>query len=280
MNEDLKHSHHGRIYDNFLMHYKYVKREKIAGAKKGENQWKYYYKDDDERTNSAKESVQNTLSNQIAATAQKIEEAAEKTNAHNPNKNVGVRGTFIDKIKDLLGYDEKADYERKSAKLDNVQEAMAKSKERLDKAHGEYADATSELENKKSALEDAEQKEKKAQKAYDRTIGTKFEEQRKSQLDEAIKERKTAEKECNYAQYKVDAAEKVIKQINSAQDDYMARIDAIYGEYQISKDSYETTMAYKISELHEKTNASIDAGKKAMSELLEEVDRKVRKSKR
>lgn len=33
-NKDLIHRHNSRIYDNFLMHWKYAKREKIVGAKK------------------------------------------------------------------------------------------------------------------------------------------------------------------------------------------------------------------------------------------------------
>jgi hypothetical protein len=40
MDNNLKHSYHGRIYDNFLMHWKYIKREKVGGK------WKYTYKDD------------------------------------------------------------------------------------------------------------------------------------------------------------------------------------------------------------------------------------------
>ena len=39
-------NHNQQVYGNFLIHWKYIKREKIAGAKKGESQWKYFYKDD------------------------------------------------------------------------------------------------------------------------------------------------------------------------------------------------------------------------------------------
>lgn len=41
--------YNSRVYDNFLIHWKYVKREKIAGAKKGETQWRYWYKEPDEQ---------------------------------------------------------------------------------------------------------------------------------------------------------------------------------------------------------------------------------------
>ena len=39
-NKNLTKSYHSRIYDNFLMHWKYIKREKVNGK------WKYTYEDD------------------------------------------------------------------------------------------------------------------------------------------------------------------------------------------------------------------------------------------
>lgn len=44
--KNLTQSHHSHIYDNFLMHWKYIKREKVNGK------WKYYY-DDGEKTKGA-----------------------------------------------------------------------------------------------------------------------------------------------------------------------------------------------------------------------------------
>ena len=38
--KDLISSHHSNVYDNFLMHWKYIKREKVG------DKWKYTYKDD------------------------------------------------------------------------------------------------------------------------------------------------------------------------------------------------------------------------------------------
>lgn len=38
--KDLTTLHHSRVYDNFLMHWKYIKREKVG------DKWKYTYKDD------------------------------------------------------------------------------------------------------------------------------------------------------------------------------------------------------------------------------------------
>ena len=45
--KNLKQRHNSRIYDNFLMHWKYTKREKIG------DKWKYYYDDDAARKNGS-----------------------------------------------------------------------------------------------------------------------------------------------------------------------------------------------------------------------------------
>lgn len=76
--------HNRRVYDNFLVHWKYVKREKIAGAKKGEKQWKYYYslKDAVEGAKTRAEDVANTVKSKVEAAANeaknKISESVEK----------------------------------------------------------------------------------------------------------------------------------------------------------------------------------------------------------
>lgn len=67
--------HNSKVYDNFLIHWKYIKREKIPGAKKGEKQWKYWYKDDEKRSNSAKETAQNTLDDLIDGVKKKSEKS-------------------------------------------------------------------------------------------------------------------------------------------------------------------------------------------------------------
>lgn len=53
--DDLSSAHYSKVYDNFLMHWKYIKREKIQGAKKGENQWRYYYKEDTNQDSKSKD---------------------------------------------------------------------------------------------------------------------------------------------------------------------------------------------------------------------------------
>ena len=84
-NKDLIHRHNSRIYDNFLMHWKYVKREKIVGAKKGENKWKYFYKN---------------------------------------NKTGNNTKSIIDKAKDALGFDEKDNLTNAKKNLDDASNRM------------------------------------------------------------------------------------------------------------------------------------------------------------
>ena len=84
-NKDLIHRHNSRIYDNFLMHWKYVKREKIVGAKKGENKWKYFYKNDKTGNNTK---------------------------------------SIIDKAKDALGFDEKDNLTNAKKNLDDASNRM------------------------------------------------------------------------------------------------------------------------------------------------------------
>ena len=52
--KNLTQSHHSRIYDNFLMHWKYIKREKVDGK------WKYYY-DNGKNTLASKNEAESAL---------------------------------------------------------------------------------------------------------------------------------------------------------------------------------------------------------------------------
>ena len=76
-NKSLQESHNSRIYSNFLVHWKYVKREKIQGAKKGENQWKYFYtevsKSDSSKTSLASDDKKRRK------IAERVEKAAEES---------------------------------------------------------------------------------------------------------------------------------------------------------------------------------------------------------
>ena len=70
MNEkDLASLHHSRVYDNFLMHWKYIKREKVG------DKWKYTYKDDLKNASSA---VTDKIKNVPKAVTVKVAENTEK----------------------------------------------------------------------------------------------------------------------------------------------------------------------------------------------------------
>ena len=69
-NKDLTTLYHSRIYDNFLMHWKYIKREKVG------DKWQYTYKDDlKTATNAATAKIKNApkaASAKIAANTEKV----------------------------------------------------------------------------------------------------------------------------------------------------------------------------------------------------------------
>ena len=68
--KDLTTLHHSRVYDNFLMHWKYIKREKVG------DKWQYTYKDDlKTATNTATAKIKNVpkaASAKIAANTEKV----------------------------------------------------------------------------------------------------------------------------------------------------------------------------------------------------------------
>ena len=68
--KDLTTLHHSRVYDNFLMHWKYIKREKVG------DKWQYTYKDDlKTATNTATAKIKNVpkaTSAKIAANTEKV----------------------------------------------------------------------------------------------------------------------------------------------------------------------------------------------------------------
>ena len=83
--KDLTTLHHSRVYDNFLMHWKYIKREKVG------DKWQYTYKDDlKTATNAATAKIKNApkaASAKIAANTEKVKNSItsmigqQKTNA-------------------------------------------------------------------------------------------------------------------------------------------------------------------------------------------------------
>lgn len=260
-------TYHRNVYDNFLIHWKYVKREKVNGK------WKYYYKTDEEREHDAKEAVQETLGNFVAAIKPKTE---NKERSQNPNAKV-VKGSIIDKVKDMLGYDEKADYEKQEAKLEKARAVTAKSKERLDKAQNKYSEATSELEQKKSDLDAAMKNEKRAEKAYVEKRGAESDQQKKKNLENAMDARKDAEKEYETAKHKADMAAKALNQTDSAYAEFTARTQHVYNDYELAKSAYETTFAFKVSELSDKFQKKIDNGRNSVVDLLNKLDKNKRR---
>ena len=68
--KDLTTLHHSRVYDNFLMHWKYIKRNKVG------DKWQYTYKDDlKTATNAATAKIKNApkaASAKIAANTEKV----------------------------------------------------------------------------------------------------------------------------------------------------------------------------------------------------------------
>lgn len=67
--KDLTTLHHSRVYDNFLMHWKYIKREKVG------DKWKYTYKDNLKNASSA---VTDKIKNVPKAATAKIAANTEK----------------------------------------------------------------------------------------------------------------------------------------------------------------------------------------------------------
>ena len=72
--KDLTTLHHSRVYDNFLMHWKYIKREKVG------DKWQYTYKDDlKTATNAATAKIKNApkaASAKIAANTEKVKNSS------------------------------------------------------------------------------------------------------------------------------------------------------------------------------------------------------------
>lgn len=69
--KNLTQSHHSRIYDNFLMHWKYIKREKVDGK------WRYTYEDDNSAASQIKRDTMAAEKKASAEAEQKEVEAYE-----------------------------------------------------------------------------------------------------------------------------------------------------------------------------------------------------------
>ena len=148
--KDLTTLHHSRVYDNFLMHWKYIKREKVG------DKWHYTYKDDlKTATNAATAKVKNApkaASAKIAANTEKVKNSItsmigqQKTNAKEavkaaPKKAADVADKVVQKstkvannvgkkvMKNVNDYYEKNIYETGSHNIDAKKKEIEKTAE-------------------------------------------------------------------------------------------------------------------------------------------------------
>ena len=123
-------SHRSNIYSNFLMHWKYIKREKVGDT------WKYYY--DDRKKTEASANEAKTTVKQINAKLDSVNDMIESTNKQILNENKHI-------------VDAKMDY-KKAVDLNKAR--LAEGKKTLDMSY-ELGDAYGRQissQNKKSRL--------------------------------------------------------------------------------------------------------------------------------
>lgn len=148
--KDLTTLHHSRVYDNFLMHWKYIKREKVG------DKWQYTYKDDlKTAANAATAKVKNVpkaASAKIAANTEKVKNSItsmigqQKTNAKEaikaaPKKAADAADKVVQKstkvannvgkkvMKNVNDYYEKNIYETGSHNIDAKKKEIEKTAE-------------------------------------------------------------------------------------------------------------------------------------------------------
>ena len=148
--KDLTTLHHSRVYDNFLMHWKYIKREKVG------DKWQYTHKDDlKTAANAATAKVKNApkaASAKIAANTEKVKNSItsmigqQKTNAKEavkaaPKKAADAADKVVQKstkvandvgkkvMKNVNDYYEKNIYETGSHNIDAKKKEIEKTAE-------------------------------------------------------------------------------------------------------------------------------------------------------
>ena len=148
--KDLTTLHHSRVYDNFLMHWKYIKREKVG------DKWRYTYKDDlKTAANAATAKAKNApkaASAKIAANTEKVKNSItsmigqQKTNAKEaikaaPKKAANAADKVVQKstkvandvgkkvMKNVNDYYEKNIYETGSHNIDAKKKEIEKTAE-------------------------------------------------------------------------------------------------------------------------------------------------------
>ena len=147
-------SHRSNIYSNFLMHWKYIKREKVG------DKWKYFY-DDGKREEKAYKTAKKEYSDSLSKLNKEVNDAIvkgqrslrvdtayddyykkldqyEKAKSEYLKTPRGKGYNTVDKVKDALGVDERKVYkeaERKYNKaVDNENEADREADEAIKKS--------------------------------------------------------------------------------------------------------------------------------------------------
>lgn len=148
--KDLTTLHHSRVYDNFLMHWKYIKREKVG------DKWQYTYKDDLKTATNATtakiKSAPKAVSAKIAANTEKVKNniaamiGQQKNNAKEiikatPKKAADAADKVVQKstkvandvgkkvMKNVNDYYEKNIYETGSHNIDAKKKEIEKTEE-------------------------------------------------------------------------------------------------------------------------------------------------------
>ena len=88
--KNLMQRHNSRVYDNFLMHWKYVKREKVG------DKWKYTYKDDKKTSTTGKTSNVKVSDLEIESYRPELFGKWEKTTFGNKHGYVDDNGLFYE----------------------------------------------------------------------------------------------------------------------------------------------------------------------------------------
>ena len=230
---DLISTHNNRVYDNFLVHWKYIKREKITGAKKGDNKWKYFYKDD-------------------------------KFSKNKPG--------IVDKIKDVVGYDERNEYENAQKKLDTARTNSDKAKKKLDDSIQKYDSAKKHKKSTESAVKDAAKMVDKARKAYESDPPGKRSSAKEKAWTNSAKKYETSVKEDAKASESLKTSGREKRQAVVENRTATREYNDASKKADDAKTAYEGTFLFKVTKLSDSAKATINKGKDAAGALIDAID--------
>lgn len=234
--KDLISTHNNRVYDNFLIHWKYIKREKIIGTKKGENKWKYFYKDD-------------------------------KSSKNKPG--------IIDKIKDVVGYDERDEYENTQKKLDTARTNSDRAKKKLDDSIQKYDSVKNHKKSTESAVKDAAKMVDKARKAYESDPPGKRSSAKEKAWTNSAKKYDTSVKEDAKASEALKTSGREKRQAVVENRTATREYNDTSKKADSAKNAYENTLLFKLTQLSDGAKATINKGKEAVTPLVDAIDNTV-----